>query len=223
MIWPIISLILINAYSFGQTNKLNNILINNQTYNIQEGDLFFQDLDSSPLCDAIEKVTHSVNNKNFSHVGICIIENSELFILEAFTNGVGIIKVEDFLERSLNKDGDPKVSIGRLKPKYKYLIKPALQKGKSLIGKEYDDLFIINNDKYYCSELIYNIFLNSDHNLFKLEPMTFKNPDSNYFMQIWIDYFNDLSSKIPEGMPGLNPGGISRSKSINIVYDLEKN
>ena len=117
--------ILITISLFGQNNiKQNNklIYINNQTYNIEEGDLFFQDLDSSPLCEAIEKVTKSVNNKNFSHIGICIIENSELYILEAFTNGVEIIKIEDFLQRSLNDYGDPKITIGRLKPKYNYLI-----------------------------------------------------------------------------------------------------
>tara|TARA_B100001029_G_scaffold179540_1_gene189450 strand:+ start:1882 stop:2550 length:669 start_codon:yes stop_codon:yes gene_type:complete len=214
-------LILIATVSFGQNNKL--IHINNKTYNIEEGDLFFQDLDSSPLCEAIEKVTKSVNKKNFSHVGICIIENSELYILEAFTNGVEIIKIDVFLKRSLNEYGYPKITIGRLKPKYKYLIKDALQKGKLLIGKDYDELFIIDNDKYYCSELIYDIFLNSDYNLFELEPMTFKEPDSEKFMQIWVDYFNKLSKKIPEGMLGINPGGISRSENINIIYDLEKN
>ena len=31
-----------------------------------EGDLLFQDLDSSPLCDGIEKVTSGINNLNFS-------------------------------------------------------------------------------------------------------------------------------------------------------------
>ena len=96
---------------------------------------------------------------------------------------MAIINIEDFLKRSLNTDGNPKITIGRLKPKYKYLIKPALKKGRSLIGKKYDELFIINNDKYYCSELIYEIFLNSDHNLFKLEPMTFKDPENNNFMK----------------------------------------
>ena len=214
------ALILITVASFGQNNKL--IYINNETYSIKEGDLFFQDLDSSPLCEAIEKVTKSVNNKNFSHIGICIIENSELYILEAFSNGVDIIKIEDFLKRSLNEYGYPKITIGRLKPKYNYLIKNALQKGKLLINKEYDELFIIDNDKYYCSELIYEIFLNPDYNLFELEPMTFKDPKSKKFMKIWVDYFNQFSATIPEGMLGLNPGGISRSKNINIIYDLEK-
>ena len=80
--------ILINICSFSQPTLLpkseKSIQIENQIYNIKEGDLFFQDLDSSPLCEAIERVTDGVNNKNFSHVGICIIQNSEFYILEAF-------------------------------------------------------------------------------------------------------------------------------------------
>ena len=52
--------------------------------------------------------------------------------------------------------------------------------------------------------------------------MTFKEPKTNRFMPIWIDYFSDLSYKIPEGMLGINPGLISRSKNINIIYDFEK-
>jgi hypothetical protein len=219
--------IIIHIYSFSQPSfsKINEnfIKINNQIYELKEGDIFFQDLDSSPLCDAIEKVTQGVNNKKFSHVGIFIVENADFYILEAFTNGVELIKIEDFLKRSINTDAEPKVIIGRLKPKYHNLIQPALKKGKELLGKQYDELFIIGNDKYYCSELIYEMFLNPNHKLFELNPMTFKDPDSKQFMRIWIDYFNNLSSDIPEGRLGLNPGSMSLSKNIDIIYDLEKN
>ena len=48
---------------------------NNQkedTFTLQLGDLLFQDLDSSPLCDAIEIVTTGYKGANLSHVGIII-------------------------------------------------------------------------------------------------------------------------------------------------------
>ena len=69
---------------------------------IQEGDLLFQDLDSSPLCDGIEQVTKSFNDMSFSHIGIVVNIDKEKYVLEAF-EGVDTVKLEKFLNRSLNK------------------------------------------------------------------------------------------------------------------------
>ena len=44
----------------------------NEKFELQIGDILFQDLDSSPICDAIEKVTLGYNNYNFSHIGIVV-------------------------------------------------------------------------------------------------------------------------------------------------------
>ena len=54
-----------------------------QHFKLQEGDLLFQDLDSSPLCDAIELVTPGYNGANFSHIGLVVLENDTLKVLEA--------------------------------------------------------------------------------------------------------------------------------------------
>lgn len=47
--------------------------------------------------------------------------------------------------------------------------------------------------------------------------MTFINPDTGEFYEGWIDYYNKLGASIPEGVPGINPGGISRSDKIKIL------
>ena len=39
---------------------------------LKKGDILFQDLDSSPLCDAIELVTKGYDNRNFSHIGVVV-------------------------------------------------------------------------------------------------------------------------------------------------------
>ena len=37
-------------------------------------------------------------------------------------------------------------------------------------------------------------------------------------MPAWVDYFRDLNAPVPEGEPGVNPGGISRSPKVAIVH-----
>jgi len=48
--------------------------------------------------------------------------------------------------------------------------------------------------------------------------MTYKDPDTEEIFPIWVDYFKKLKVDIPEGHPGLNPGGMSTSRYINIVH-----
>ena len=48
--------------------------------------------------------------------------------------------------------------------------------------------------------------------------MTYKDPATNSTFPIWADYFQDLNVPIPEGEPGLNPGGMSTSDYIDIVH-----
>jgi hypothetical protein len=48
--------------------------------------------------------------------------------------------------------------------------------------------------------------------------MTFNDPDTKAIFPVWADYFKKLSIAVPEGKPGLNPGSISRSDKIDIVY-----
>ena len=78
----------------------------------------------------------------------------------------------------------------------------------------------MDNNSYYCSELIYLSFkaANTNKDLFVLNPMTFKSPGSDHYFPVWKKYFDDLGVDVPEGMPGINPGGISRSEIIDIVH-----
>lgn len=183
------------------------------------GDLLFQDIDCGDLCDAIEKVTSGYEKRNFSHVGIVSVENDTTFVYEAI--GPGVIKThfKKFLDRSKDSTGKPKVIAGRIHRKFDYMIPAAIQFSKSKLSSKYDDVFDIENDMYYCSELVYFAFKNSSGNsLFELSPMTFKDPGTKKTFTAWEEYYKNLNSVIPEGKPGLNPGGISRSDKLAIVY-----
>jgi hypothetical protein len=195
---------------------------------LQQGDLLFQDLDRGPLCDAIERVTTGYRGMDFSHVGIVALDdNGALVVIEARQAGVKITPLQDFLDRSTRRkvspSGDaqnnPKVVVARLKQPYHRLIEPALKEARALVGKPYDKAFVIGNDSYYCSELIYEIFLRANNNkpVFTLQPMTFKDPDTGVILDTWEDYFSELGVAVPQGLPGINPGAISRSPALTII------
>jgi hypothetical protein len=191
------------------------------SFALQPGDLLFQDLDCGPLCDAIEKVTTGFRGANFSHVGVVARDDGgNLVVIEAVSSGVEVTPLQTFLDRSFDARHRPKVVVGHLKKPYRHLTPSALKKALALKGKPYDKVFAVDNEAYYCSELIYEIFLRANDNspVFVLQPMTFKNPDTGETLAAWEEYFSELGVSIPEGQPGINPGGISRSPVLSIVY-----
>ena len=137
-------------------------------------------------------------------------------VLEAIPNKVTTTRLDSFLNRSIDSNEKPKVIVGRLKKRYQYSILDAVNFLKSKIGVEYDHYFIKDNNKYYCSELIYEAF--EKDSVFRLYPMTFADPITKNTMNLWQEYYNELETKIPEGEPGVNPGIMSISENIKIVH-----
>lgn len=198
-----------------------NVSVKNNDFALREGDLLFQDLDSGPLCDAIEKVTTGYKGANFSHVGIVVKDSkSNLVVIEAVSSGVEITPLQSFLNRSFDAKRRSKTVVGRLKRPYHHLIPSALKEALVLKGKPYDKVFAVNNDAYYCSELVYEVFRRASNNkpIFTLQPMTFKDPATGRTHPAWEKYFLEQGIGVPEGQPGINPGGISRSPVLTIIY-----
>ena len=185
-------------------------------FQLEEGDFLFQDLDSSPLCEAIELVTPGYNDANLSHIGFIVSNNGKLKVLEAIPPKVILTEIDDFLNRSKDKNGKSKVIVGRLKDKYKNVIPKAVEFTQKKIGVEYDNVFLMNNNSYYCSELLYEAF--SQDSIFQLQPMTFLHPKSNDTLQTWKNYYSTLGVKIPQNKLGINPGIMSLSEKIDIVH-----
>lgn len=183
-------------------------------FHLESGDLIFQNLDCGGMCDAIEEVTQGFDGKRFSHVGLVVRKGDSIQIIEAMGPGVRMISLDAFLKRSNNA-----VFVGRVNEEYNPLLQDAVAFAMEQQGKPYDDAFIYGNGKYYCSELIYDAFkhANKEQPFFELEPMTFKQPGKPDFYPVWVDYYKKLGMEIPEGEPGCNPGGLSRSPKIKII------
>jgi hypothetical protein len=181
---------------------------------LQQGDLLFQDLNCGALCDAIESVTEGVNGRDFSHCAVVVKYNDSLMVAEAIGDTVQLNSISSFFRRS----GDSNIVVGRLKVGYKSLIPSAEQFILKNMGQPYDDEYVLNNGKLYCSELIYEAFRDENKKpIFGTAPMSFKNPSTKTFDSAWVEYYRKIGKKIPEGLPGINPGLISRSEKIQII------
>ncbi|MDL2214665.1 hypothetical protein LJC00_00555 [Dysgonomonas sp. OttesenSCG-928-M03] len=189
----------------------------NDDFSLQNGDLIFQESCSGNLGNAIKDVTSGIEGYNFTHVGIVWIDNStdSIYVIEATHPKVCITPLSEFLNPKEDKC-PPKSIAGRLKKDYQPLIPQAIIEAKKLVGKDYDDAFDMNNDQYYCSELIYDILLkaNGGEAVFPLNVMTFKSKDTREFSPNWVIHFEKLGIAIPEGAMGINPGAMSRQSNV---------
>ena len=111
---------------------------------VREGDVIFQTSQSqqSPL---IQIATRS----NISHCGIIVMKNGKPYVLETLKTLI-LTPLDKFIARG--KGG-------------KYWLKRSKKenikiKYGSYLGKPYDLAFKFDNGKFYCSELIYDIYKN---------------------------------------------------------------
>ena len=180
---------------------------------LKSGDLLFVSSADSGFEQAIADVTNDELQQNFSHVAMVNVTDSGVFVVEAVPNHGVIYRC---IVRFEQENNDKTIFVGRLKPQYQQWIPTAIAYAHSRLGRAYNYAFDFDNDDYYCSELIYVAFAKASEkkDFFETPPMTFKAPNSEDFLPFWIEYFAKLNIPIPEGKPGLNPNGMSRSERL---------
>jgi len=194
----------------------------NRDFCFQTGDLLFQVGKSSELNEAIAEATFGENNIHYTHAGIVSVENDTVFVIEATPPEVCKTPLDIFLSRSAHLAEQPIVAVGRLQQEYREIIPQAIVRAKKLIGKPYDYIYSPDNDAYYCSELITISFLNSQNMpIFEPVSMNFRDANGN-LPAYWIEHFEKYNAEIPENCPGSNPGDLSKSDKIEIVYRFFK-
>ncbi len=196
------------------------------SFQLQQGDLLFQNTGTDEIDNAIKEVTATSAAKNYTHVGMAMQEDGKWFVLEAIPKeGVCKTPLEKFLNRNKNKFDQPQTAVARLDSNYHPYISRAIAYGMERINKPYDDVFLWNDDSYYCSELVYKMFssqtLTEDHLPFLTHPMTF-NDSSGTPLPSWVAYYQKRNQPIPEGITGTNPNLMASSQFIEFVHDYEK-
>jgi hypothetical protein len=177
---------------------------------LRSGDLLFREKSSESISEAIDQVTQTSGETHFSHVGLAEVTDSGIVVLHAYPKGgTCIVTLNEFI----HPEGDSvTVTAYRLKEKWQKEIPQAIQKAHAMLGKPYNFSYIRSDSTHYCSEFIYLAF--AEDSVFKLEPMTFKDPVTGKFPEAWIEYYRKMGIEIPEGLPGCNPNGLAASDKL---------
>lgn len=190
----------------------------NRNPEFNNGDLLFEVGQGSRMADAIVDATARHEASGFSHVAILERIGNENFVIEATSKGgVRRITLDEYLHEAGHDDkGRPLVAVYRLRDGSPAAA--AVERAKLHLGRPYDFAFLPDNDAYYCSELVYESYLddNGEH-IFTARPMTFKRRDGSY-APFWIELFDSLRMEIPEGVAGTNPEDMSKESAIEEIH-----
>ena len=185
---------------------------------IKSGDIVFRGASQSDLSEAINEVTQTEKATNYTHMGICSVENDTVFVYHSDL-GKGVVK--EHLELFLKSDDASTYTadVYRIKNSTKPQVERAISIAKDLLGEPYNVTYILEDRGYYCSEYIYELF--KEDSVFTLEPMTFKNAETNTFHNGWVSHYKELGIEIPEGKLGCNPNGMAASKTLDFLKRLQ--
>lgn len=174
-------------------------------YEPKEGDIVFQSLPESDLTRAIEGAT----NSPYSHTGIVIKKDGYWYVREA----VGPV-TDTALYLWIMRGRDAKFSAYRLEDKYKNIIPSFINETKKYLGRPYDIQYELDDEKIYCSELVYKSFKDATQEklgkLIKLKELN------------WEDHREFIESIETDGVPFeremITPSDLSKATQLIKVY-----
>ncbi len=186
---------------------------------LQHGDLLFCVASPSRdgIAQAIVTVTEGIDLQRVSHVAIVCIESSGTYALEASgEHGVWLHPINAFFDHCDHTSaGNPMVLLGRLKDTSN--VAASVEMAKTYLGRPYDYQYMPSDSALYCSELIHFSYFDTEgKEIFPQVPMSFHDKSGN-IPSFWKDYYRQWNMSVPEGWPGTNPGGISRSEKIEMI------
>lgn len=181
---------------------------------LRSGDLVFLDLDCGDLCNAMATVTEEqfgVSGPALSHVAIVERSATGLSVLEAWP-GTGVARTP--LAQVLARKQRSPARYLRLRADLRSAGEAAARAAAARIGTPYDEDFLPDNGKLYCSELVQEAY----HDAFATSgsgtpsplhtsPMVFGTPGSAA-RAVWIHYYEERHIPVPDGVAGISPLGV---------------
>ena len=193
---------------------------NKAPYEPYKGDLLFVvGEESSEFSEAITKSTAHHEMLKYDHVAIVDVVGDSACVVEASSRGgVVVTPWNEFMESAKMADGRVGVVVKRVNVAVD--VDAAVKIARAHLGEEYDWSFRSDNGKMYCSELVYESYLdNNGQHLFDANPMSFRDAEGN-LPQFWIDLYSRLGEEVPEGVDGTNPTEMSQSPILIEVARL---
>lgn len=193
------------------------------TPDLRPGDLLFVASGESDFSRAIVASTQTDSGLEFVHVGMIAGRGEggegEWNVVEASPEaGVRTVSLSQFLDESPLIDGKPAVVAKRLT--IEFPVAEAIDRALEHLGQPYDWYYLPDNVMTYCSELIYESYLDSDSNpIFETYPMNFRDADGN-MPDFWTELFRGIGTEVPEGIPGTNPNRLSQDERLTAVWSF---
>jgi len=182
---------------------------------LKNGDFLFLYAMDDSLSQAINTVTENSTERHYSHQGIVQISGGDTLVYHSAPNK-GVVRDKLSAFRMDSEGNERGMDIYRMHDSMKKHLPVIWKRANILLGKPYNETYVMEDDGFYCSEFIYALY--STYNIFELEPMNFKNPETGTYPKAWIDHYQKLDMQIPEGKPGCNPNGMAKSPFLTKVH-----
>lgn len=171
---------------------------------VETGDLLFVGL---PMDYSLKSDTTIDKEEGINYIHTAILEvdeNDDIWVIDAtLKHGVDRHPLDTFLRDFTLRDGSlPSLEVLRLKDNSnaRYYVEQA----KAFLGEPYDCDFSADNGKHYCTELVYDSYIQDGKHLFSIGPMDWENKNG-HIPAYWTQLFSIIGSDVPQGVEGTNP------------------
>ncbi|TDQ73886.1 YiiX/YebB-like N1pC/P60 family cysteine hydrolase [Sphingobacterium yanglingense] len=183
---------------------------------IANGDFLFFGAQAQNLSGAINRVTQLKDSISFSHIGLIEVIEGVPYLLHSIGNKGS---VKESLDNLTKYGKGQQYVVYRIDSIHSHAIPRAMEIAHEMLGKPYNWSYKLNDSSYYCSDFVERAF--RPIGLFKLEPMTFKNPVTGELDEFWVKFYAKQGLEVPEGELGCNPNGLAANPNIHRVGTLQ--